>query len=142
MEIKYLCPLFQVFDMKTSLDFYCDILGFIVHESAGPTEDLGWVWLKRQNIDLMLNTAYETPDRPSHPDPVRTAAHNDTAIYLGCPDVDEMYSYLNSKSLAIEPPKIAPYGMKQFYLHDPDGYTICFQWAVLNTESNPGIIEL
>ncbi len=130
MEIKSLCPLLQVFDMKTSLEFYCDILGFKIHESAGPPEDIGWVWLKRQHIDLMLNSAYESPDRPPNPDPLRSAAHADTAIYFGCPDVDGMYNYLKSKEVISEPPKIAPYGMKQLYLQDPDGYTICFQWAV------------
>jgi len=24
---------------------------------------------------------------------------------------------------------VAPYGMKQMYLADPDGYGICFQWT-------------
>lgn len=130
MEIQSLCPLLQVFDMKTSLYFYCDVLGFTIHQSAGTPEDLGWVWLKRQNIDLMLNTLYETPDRPIHPDPLRNEAHADTAIYFGCPDVDDMYNFLKSKGFASKPPQIAHYGMKQLYLHDPDGYTICFQWAV------------
>jgi hypothetical protein len=32
------------------------------------------------------------------------------------------------KVATIEKPKIAPYGMKQMYLTDPDGYGICFQW--------------
>jgi len=25
-------------------------------------------------------------------------------------------------------PKVAPYGMKQLYVRDPDGYNLCFQW--------------
>jgi hypothetical protein len=25
-------------------------------------------------------------------------------------------------------PAVAPYGMKQLYLKDPDGYELCFQW--------------
>lgn len=128
MEIQYLCPLLQVFDMNTSLKFYCEVLGFHIHESAGEKNDLGWVWLKRNNTDLMLNTAYETPDRPERPDTTRFAAHNDTILYFGCPDVDEAYQILLSKGLKLEPPTVAPYGMKQLYLHDPDGYGICFQW--------------
>jgi hypothetical protein len=27
-------------------------------------------------------------------------------------------------------PKTAPYGMRQTWLHDPDGYQLCFQKAV------------
>jgi hypothetical protein len=29
-----------------------------------------------------------------------------------------------------EPPKVAPYGMKQLYASDPDGFGVCFQWPV------------
>jgi len=25
-------------------------------------------------------------------------------------------------------PSVAPYGMKQLYLQDPDRYELCFQW--------------
>jgi hypothetical protein len=32
------------------------------------------------------------------------------------------------KGLDMKEPKVAPYGMKQLYVRDPDGYGICFQW--------------
>jgi glyoxylase I family protein len=129
MEIKGLYPLIQVFDMKTSLSFYCEVLEFKIHESAGQKDDLGWVWLKWSNIDLMLNTAYETPNRPEKPDAARVAAHEDTILYFGCPDVEQAYQTLISKGLKLSPPVITSYGMKQLYFHDPDGYGICFQWS-------------
>jgi glyoxylase I family protein len=128
MEIQYVCPLLQVFDMNTSLKFYCEILRFTIHESAGKSESLDWVWLKWNNADIMLNTAYEGAHRPDQPDQKRVAAHNDTCLYLGCPTVDEAYQHLLSKGLKIKPPIVAPYGMKQLYFHDPDGYSLCFQW--------------
>lgn len=128
MKIRYLCPMFMVFDMETSLKFYVDILGFEIHESAGEKDDVGWVWLKREGLDLMLNTQYELPDRPERQEASRMEAHRDTVLYLGCPDVDVAYQFLLSKGLKLNPPKVAPYGMKQLYLQDPDGYAICFQW--------------
>ena len=130
MQIQYICTLLQVFDMKTSLQFYCEALGFTIHQFAGEKDDIGWVWLKWETNDLMLNTAYETPDRPEKPDAVRVSAHADTTIYFGTPDVDAIYEDLLSKGVKLDPPKIAPYGMKQLYLTDPDGYNLCFQWAV------------
>jgi glyoxylase I family protein len=42
--------------------------------------------------------------------------------------VDGAYQQLVAKGLAINPPKVAWYGMKQLYLTDPDGFGICFQW--------------
>jgi catechol 2,3-dioxygenase-like lactoylglutathione lyase family enzyme len=119
--------------MPASLAFYRDMLGFeIVEGSRMPGADgdrYEWVWLRRGGAELMLNTAYD-PDgvRPEAPDPARVAAHDDTALFFGCPDVDAVYAYLRARKVAAKPPHVAPYGMKQLYLKDPDGYTLCFQW--------------
>lgn len=91
MEIQYLCPLLQVFDMNVSLKFYCEVLGFTIHESAGEKDNLDWVWLKWNNNNLMLNTAYETPFRPARPDAARVPAHEDTTLYFGCLNVEDAY---------------------------------------------------
>jgi catechol 2,3-dioxygenase-like lactoylglutathione lyase family enzyme len=123
----------MVFDMNASLNFYVDTLGFEIHESAGEKDDVGWVWLKRNDLNLMLNTQYEMPDRPPQPEASRASVHRDTILYLGCPDVDAAYHELVGKGLKCDPPEVAPYGMKQLYLHDPDGYGICFQWPTLVT---------
>ena len=127
-ELRGLAPLLQVFDMQKSLAFYCGALGFAVVQKAGPPEDIGWVLLRFQHIELMLNTAYEMRDRPPQPDPARVAAHQDTALYFGCPDVEGMARRLRDEGVKAGEPKIAPYGMKQLYLSDPDGYVVCFQW--------------
>ena len=130
INVQGLCPLIQVFDMPTSIRFYRDVLGFEVFSSSPPRspDDCDWVWLKLNGTELMLNTAYEFDSRPQAPDPARVAAHDDTCLYLGCPDVDAAYRHLRAKGLDLKEPKIASYGMKQLYLHDPDGYNICFQW--------------
>ena len=77
----------------------------------------------------MLNTAYDIGERPAVPDPARTAAHADTILFLGCEDLEGAYTYLVAQGVKAVPPKIAPYGMKQLYATDPDGYGVCFQWT-------------
>jgi uncharacterized glyoxalase superfamily protein PhnB len=43
--------------------------------------------------------------------------------------VDSAYAELLARGVEIQrPPKVAPYGMKQVYLQDPDGFGLCFQW--------------
>ncbi len=128
LEIQSLTPLIQVFDMPTSIAFYRDKLGFEVVESAPPGDDCDWAMLRLQGLYLMLNTIYEKPDRPPVPDARRNFAHSDTCLYFGCPDVDAAYAHLQAAGVAPNPPSIAPYGMKQLYLTDPDGYNLCFQW--------------
>jgi glyoxylase I family protein len=70
IDIRGMTPLLQVFDMPTSLNFYCDVLGFeIVQTDSNTTApNHNWVWLRRNEIDLMLNTAYEAETRPPVPD--------------------------------------------------------------------------
>ena len=93
LDLRGLTPLFQVYDMPTSLRFYRDVLGF---EGVTTSPLLGenryhWVWLRLGGAELMLNTAYEFDnDRPVPPDRARTAAHDDTGLFFDCPDVDAM----------------------------------------------------
>ncbi len=135
IQATYLCPLVAVFDMPTSMRFYRDVLGFEIVEQSRPGEVFDWVWLRLGEAHLMLNTAYESEFRPPTPDAARIAAHEDTGLYISCPDVDGAYRHLVEHGIEAEPPKVAPYGMKQLYLRDPDGYNICFQWAAQPAEA-------
>jgi len=130
IDMQGLCPLLQVFDMPMSLRFYRDILGFEIVSTSPPRspDDVDWAWLKRNDAAVMLNSAYEHDSRPSAPASARIAAHEDTCLYIGCPDVDQAFLELSGKGLTLNPPKIANYGMKQLTLKDPDGFGICFQW--------------
>jgi catechol 2,3-dioxygenase-like lactoylglutathione lyase family enzyme len=129
IDVRGLAPLLSVFDMPTSIKFYCDGLGFeIVGNDGKAAPNFDWVLLRLNGAELMLNTAYDPGERPPFPDPSRIVAHEDTAIYFGSPDVDGAYAQLREKGIKAREPKVAPYGMKQLYLNDPDGYTLCFQW--------------
>ena len=129
IEIRGMAPLLQVFDMPTSIKFYRDALGFEVVTISTPRGGhFDWALLRLNGVELMLNTAYEEDARPPAPDQARFAAHEDTCLYFGCPEVDAAYAYLRARGVAAKEPKVAPYGMKQLYLSDPDGYSICFQW--------------
>jgi catechol 2,3-dioxygenase-like lactoylglutathione lyase family enzyme len=136
IEARGLCPLLQVFDMPTSLAFYRDVVGFNVTMQSQPDDECDWCMLQLGDAYLMLNTAYERDLRPGRPDPARIAAHDDTGLFIRCPDVDAAYAHLRARGVALDPPKVAPYGMKQLYLKDPDGFVICFQWTA--EKAGPG----
>ena len=128
IEVRGLSPLLEVFDMPTSRAFYRDKLGFRVTGDSGQGDESGWVMLELGPATVMLNTAYDDGERPDTPDLTRIAAHRDTCIYFGCPDVEAAYEHVRSQGIECDPPSVAPYGMKQLYLLDPDGYNLCFQW--------------
>jgi glyoxylase I family protein len=128
LELEGMVPLLQVYDMPTSIRFYCGQLGFELVNKSQPGNDFSWALLRLNGVELMLNTRYEKEARPHAPDPQRVAAHDDVGLYFGCRDVDAAYRYLTAQGFDIEEPVIRPYGMKQLTIVDPDGYPLCFQW--------------
>ncbi|HJR63601.1 MAG TPA: VOC family protein [Gemmatimonadaceae bacterium] len=128
IEIRGMAPLLQVFDMPTSIRFYRDVLGFELVSTSEPGDDCDWAMLSLRGVKIMLNTAYERGHRPPAPEAPRIAIHEDTGLFFALEDLDGAYGYLRSKGVEAEKPKVAPYGMKQMYLKDPDGYVLCFQW--------------
>jgi len=129
IEVSGVCILLQVFDMPTSVRFYRDVLGFeVVQTSERDGDQFDWGLLRLNDAEVMLNTAYEQDDRPAEPDSRRLASHFDACLYFGCPEVDAVYRLLRAHGIDTEEPKVAPYGMKQLYVRDPDGYGLCFQW--------------
>jgi glyoxylase I family protein len=124
-----LTPLIGVFDMPTAVAFYRDVLGFAV-VSASPEVETAegrfshWMWLRFGGAEIMLNTQYDSNERPMQPPEKRS---KDAVFYIGCPDVEIAYQELTDRGLKAERPKVAPYGLKLFSVQDPDGYTIVFQ---------------
>ena len=130
IQLRGVCTLLQVFDMPTSVRFYRDVLGFEVVRTTTPREgdQFDWGLLQLDDVQVMLNTAHEQDHRPAQPDPARIKAHRDTCLYFGCPDVDAAYRHLQAQGIDVKEPEIAPWGAKQLYVRDPDGYQLCFQW--------------
>jgi uncharacterized glyoxalase superfamily protein PhnB len=129
-DIHGIAPLLQVFDMPAAVRFYRDVLGFELIATSHPGPRFDWAMLRLNGATLMLNTAYEDGHRPPQPDPARMAAHRDTILYFGCQDVDLAYRQLREVGVDLKEPRVAPYGMKQLYFSDPDGYALCLQWPV------------
>lgn len=134
LRIQGMAPLIQVFDMRRSVSFYCEVLGFALISQSREGEEFDWCLLRLEssdsddeNVELMLNTAYEAPSRPDHPDPNRIAYHEDTGFFFGCEDLDAAFDHLRAHHVDATAPKTAPYGMRQIWLKDPDGYVICLQ---------------
>jgi catechol 2,3-dioxygenase-like lactoylglutathione lyase family enzyme len=127
LTLHGLTPLVQVYDMPSSVAFYCGVLGFEIVSKSSPGDDFYWAMLKLGGATLMLNTAYEPNQRPQEPDASRMAAHADTGLYFDCGNADEVYAHLRSAGWAVKEPVTTQYGMRQVYTKDPDGFELCFQ---------------
>jgi catechol 2,3-dioxygenase-like lactoylglutathione lyase family enzyme len=135
LDIRGVCPYFEVYDMPTSLRFYIDQMGFTLvghspHRGGDDPYRYHWVSLRLGTAEIMLNSVYEfDEERPTREEHLRQRGPRDACLFFGCPDVDGAYAELLARGVKIDrEPKVAPYGMKQMYFHDPDGFGLCFQW--------------
>ncbi|MGH8546601.1 MAG: VOC family protein [Gammaproteobacteria bacterium] len=138
LKIERFIPLIQVFDMPRAIAFYRDVLGFEVVSQSTQGNDFDWGMLRLKDTLLMLNTAYETENRPAAPELARVAAHKDTALFFDCPDPNAAYEYLRALDIDVRAPVITGYGMKQVYVSDPDGYQLCFQCTAVEQGAADG----
>ena len=127
MDIHGVAPLLQVFDMPTAIHFYRDVLGFTIWGSSEPGDNCNWCGLRLNGAEVMLNNADEEDKRQAANDPASVARKNETCLFFGCKDLDAAYQHLRALGLNLNEPKVAPYGMRQLWFTDPDGYGLCFQ---------------
>ena len=118
-------PLLLVADLTESLRFYRDGLGFAVVGRAETNGSLFWCRLKRGASAVMLQ-ARHPEDAPD------SAGTGGISLYFVCDDVDVLHAEFAAAGLAVSPPSVAPYGMRQLFVPDPDGYSICFEAPTAN----------
>jgi glyoxylase I family protein len=94
IDVRGLTPLLSVYDMPTSVHFYCDLLDFEVVMSSPPLDEVMFHWclLRLGGAELMLNEFIS--ERPAQRPPIFTTAHSKVGLYIGCPDVDAAYEQL------------------------------------------------
>lgn len=128
-------PYFEVFDMNASVAFYRDLLGFEVLYATPEVETAEgrfshFVRLHRDGVYLMLNTAYDSNERPPDRSEARWTGCRHVHLYIDCDDVDALYGEMVGRGLRAEPPAPTGYGYRAYFAHDPDGFRITFQSPV------------
>ena len=78
----------------------------------------------------MLNTAYDSNERPRDRSEPRWAGCKHVALYIDCGDVPALYAELSARGLNSTPPATTGYGFLGFSVSDPDGYGVIFHQPV------------
>ena len=117
-------PLFHVTNLKKSLDFYCEVLGFERPTLWG--DPPGFAMPQRDGMILMLDQHTEAP------------LHNNGNwdAYFWVNDVPALYAEFKAKGAlfeyGVEFKKL--YGNLEFALKDPDGYFLAFGQTLTEEE--------
>lgn len=123
MNVKRVVPIIKVTDLQVAIDFYCATLGFVpeFRYSAGPAGPYyAGLALEGQQIHLTTFAG----------DGVRG-----TAVYFYVEDVDALVGTFLAAGLKTPGKPESPvedgpvdqtWGMREFYVRDPDGNTLRF----------------
>jgi uncharacterized glyoxalase superfamily protein PhnB len=121
-----LMPMLYVHDVQQSVAFYRDRLGFQFSgwwNDNTNTYTADWIGTDKPHFaelragDLVLHLHAAEGSLP----PTRGSI-----LHVTVDDVDAYYAEVQSRGLKAEPPESMPWGMRHFYVSDPDGQNWSF----------------
>ena len=117
-RITCFAPQLLVDDLDGAIAFYRDVLGF----AFGPPWRGFYAIGARDGFELHLKCAPKTAE-----DRVNRHEQGHLDIYAGVAGVDALYEACMAKGATIlKPLAPTPWGTRDFYLQDPEGYIVAF----------------
>lgn len=116
----------QIFMLPTSAieatgAFYRDVLGFSEVASRQEAGRLEWIRLKADRAQLMFYDPAALGDAP-----VEVNAPESMVVYLQVEGLEGLHAELEAAGQAVSNVRATFYGMTEFDLRDPNGYTLTF----------------
>ncbi|HEY4876017.1 MAG TPA: VOC family protein [Puia sp.] len=122
-NLTFISPFFIVADLKASVSFYTEKLGFEILYT-GPDDDPFWAMIGRDNISIMLKAiAQDIKPIPNHTR--HEWARWDAYISTAEPDI--LFEEYRSRGVMFHQPiKDNGDGLRGFEVEDADGYVLFF----------------
>ena len=122
-NLSFISPFFIVADLKASVAFYVDKLGFDIHY-MGPDDDPFWAMVGRDNITIMLKAIAKNIK------PVPNHTRHEWArwdAYISTNDPDALFEEYSSTEITFHQPlRNDGDGLRGFEVEDADGYVLFF----------------
>ncbi|TNF34509.1 MAG: hypothetical protein EP315_07090 [Gammaproteobacteria bacterium] len=118
MKFQGVVPVISCQHIEQTLRFYEQAFRYVVINKNVTTEGLQWVHLKSDNSFLMLQ-------RQATENPAQITKNDKILLYYYTDDVEDQFRFMQARG--IDPDTIATteYGMKEYYLTDPEGNRLC-----------------
>jgi catechol 2,3-dioxygenase-like lactoylglutathione lyase family enzyme len=122
-NLTYISPSFIVTDLKTSVAFYTDKLGFEIRH-IGPDDDPFWAIVGRDNISIFLKAI--APGIKPVPNHTRHEWARWDA-YISTADPDTLFEEYRSRGITFHQPLLDDGdNLRGFEIEDADGYVLFF----------------
>jgi len=122
-NLTYIMPCFIIADLKISVSFYVDKLGFEIRY-IGPDDDPYWAIVGRDNISILLKAV--APDIKPIPNRTRHEWAPSDA-YISTAEPDTLFEEYRSNGVAFSKPiHDNSDDLRGFEIEDADGYVLFF----------------
>jgi uncharacterized glyoxalase superfamily protein PhnB len=114
-------PSLQARDMRETIDFYTNVLGFTL-DATEPEDNPTWCAMHSGNARMMWSAiGSDEALAPSYDSPALSGR-----IYFYPDDVEQAWQAVKDRAEVVEPPFITHYDMREFTIRDPNGYLLAF----------------
>lgn len=126
--LKKLTPNLMVEDVRKTLDFYHDVLGFETLTTVEEGGEIGFAIVQRDDVQLMFQSRKSLSENV--PALTGSPIGASQTFYIEVTDVQALYDQLRDKVEIVVDMHSTFYGTKEFYFRDVNGYILSFSEAV------------
>jgi len=135
MKVNKLTPNFEVKDIRKTVNFYQSVLGFSLVMAVPETQDgieqsfvsdkeYVYALVSKDTVEMMFQRSDSFKRDVKMAKDIAFGAS--VSFYMEIDGLDNFYDEIKDKVAEITEPKLAWYGMKEFYIKDPNGYILGF----------------
>ncbi len=125
MKFQGLIPVLRCEHIEQTLKFYQQALRYIIINKREGDSGLEWVHLKSDNTFIMLTR--QINDKTDE-----ITKKEKIMIYYYTDDVEAQKQFLQAKGFDSSPVITTDFGMKEFFLEDPEGNTLAVGQTIKN----------
>ncbi len=118
MKFNNLRPMLETENLRETIKFYSELLGFKCAGLFPDAENPVWACLHKDNVEIMFTLRNE---HSIFAKPTMTGS-----IYINPENVDEVWEHLKDKAVIEYPIENFDYGMREFAIRDCNGYLVQF----------------
>lgn len=135
MKVNKLTPNFEVKDIRETVIFYESVLGFTlemavpetqdrIDKSLTPGKEYVYALMTKDTVELMFQRSDSFKQDVTMAKNLPMGAS--VSFYMEIEELDAFYNAIKDNVPEKTDPKIAWYGMKEFYIRDLNGYILGF----------------
>jgi uncharacterized glyoxalase superfamily protein PhnB len=131
--LKKLTPNLMVEDVRRTIDWYVDVLGFRIDATVPDEGVLNWAMLHRDDVALMFQARHSLGEEVPVLRDVPIGASQ--SFYIEVTGVQELYEQLRGRVEIVADMHRTFYNTDEFYFRDCNGYVLCFSEAAQPADS-------